>query len=172
MLAFIVGTNRGTKAHTSFQEAYFSNACSKTFQDPAQGVQSTGDDEDPGNPSAASNEPSPTVPLANPTCDHTNTYDLGDTMSLQSQLTQKGNSNNCCTAHSGDCGVLLPPVGSAALYLCGPKGHSQQCAGCADLGEAMNVLNIDCTQDHRVGGNVSIPYLDGVTLELQPGTTT
>ena len=93
-------------------------------------------------------------------------------MSLQSQLTQAGNSNNCCTAPRGDCGVLLPPVGGAALYLCGPTGHSKQCTGCADLGKAMNVLNVDCQQNARVGGKVSIPYLDGVTLELQAAVIT
>lgn len=32
----------------------------------------------------------------------------------------------------------------------------------------MNDLNIDCQKDYQVGGKVAIPYLDSVTLELQP----
>lgn len=104
---------------------------------------------------------------ANPVCDHTVTYSIGNVQNLQFQLKNTGNGNsndNCCTG--SPCSVLQK-AGGAAAELCGPDNHAPQCAECANLGVAMNALNIDFQTNYEVGGNVSIPYLDGVTLQLQ-----
>jgi len=74
-------------------------------------------------------------------------------------------NKNCWTDPSGGCN-LLQESGGAQLLMCGPTGYAQQFAHCADLAIAMNVLNIDCQTNYRVGGSVVIPYLEGVTLEL------
>lgn len=109
-----------------------------------------------------------------PVCDHTITYSLGDTMELQKELNDMGNNadnNNCCTSPSGDC-EQLKYSGGTAVHMCGPTGHAQQCAGCANVAIALNALNIDCTKDYQIGGTVGIPYLDGVTLQFVASHTT
>ena len=108
--------------------------------------------------------------LANPECDPTVTYTLSDTQRLANQLTTAG-TDQCCTTATGDCAVIKT-ANSVTANLCGPTPHSQQCTDCAKLGVAMNDLNIDCLNNHQVGGKVAIPYLDGVTLELQPNPIT
>ena len=150
------------------QEAYFSNKCNKKFQDPAPGVQSEngGDDED-----SADLGPSKPLAQANPQCDDTVQYSLADSQNIQGQLTAAGNGDNrdnCCTSDSGDCAQLLQPSNNLIVDLCGPTGHSKQCAGCADLGTVLNIVNIDCQKNYKVGGKVSIPYLDNVFLHLEP----
>ncbi len=58
------------------------------------------------------------------------------------------------------------------MELCGAPGYAKQCAGCANIGIAMNALNIDCQNNYLVGGSVSIPYLDGVTLQSAANPST
>lgn len=52
--------------------------------------------------------------------------------------------------------------------MCGPTNPGMQCAACANIAIALNVLNIDCAKNGQIGGTEGIPYLDGVTLELGP----
>ena len=130
----------------------------------------TGNDDDDNAASPAATAASQPQSLANPECDHTNTYSLADTQSLANQLTTAG-TDQCCTSQGGDCAVVKV-ANSVTANLCGPAGHSQQCTDCAKLGVAMNNLNIDCQKNYQVGGKVAIPYLDGVTLELQAKSST
>lgn len=58
------------------------------------------------------------------------------------------------------------------MELCGATGRAQQCAGCANIGIAMNALNIDCQNNYLVDGSVSIPYSNGVTLQLVANPST
>lgn len=100
-------------------------------------------------------------------CDHSLTYSLGDTMEFQKELKDEGNNannDNCCT--SGGC-EQLKQSGGTALLMCGPGGHAKQCAGCGNIAIALNALNVDCTKDYQIGGEVGIPYLDGVTLQFE-----
>jgi hypothetical protein len=110
-----------------------------------------------------------------PVCDHTVTYSLADTQAIQTQLTQAGNGNNndnCCNAISGDCGLLVKPSGGTSVELCGATGRAKHCAGCANIGIAMNALNIDCQNNYLVGGSVCIPYSNGVMLQLAANPST
>lgn len=122
---------------------------------------------------AAAAAPSGTQPPAqfNPVCDRAVTYSLADTQTIYNQLNAvpvnpgADPNQNCWTDPSGGCN-LLQAAGGAQLLMCGPTGHAQQFANCANLAIAMNDLNIDCQTNYQVGGSVVIPYLDGVTLEL------
>ncbi|KAL9100533.1 MAG: hypothetical protein Q9163_004106 [Psora crenata] len=101
-------------------------------------------------------------------CDNTITCSLDDTMHIEGGLEIRGNSDendNCCTTLYGDCRVL----GSffrATVNLCGPSGHAKQRTHCADVAIAMNSRNIDSANNSKIGGKVSVPYPDGVTLQL------
>ena len=122
---------------------------------------------------AAAPTPSGTQPPAqfNPVCSKDVTYSLADTQAIYEQLkavpVKPGEDPNktCWTAPSGDCN-LLQASGGAKLLMCGPAGHAQQFASCANLAIAMNTFNIDCQNNYQVGGTVVIPYLEGVTLQL------
>ncbi len=122
---------------------------------------------------AAAAAPGGTQPPAqyNPVCDKAVTYSLADTQAIYSQLNAvpvnpgADPNTNCWTDPSGGCNLLQASSG-AQLLMCGPTGHAQQFANCANLAIAMNVLNIDCQTNYQVGGSVVIPYLDGVTLQL------
>lgn len=130
----------------------------------------TGNDDDDNTASPAPTSASQPQSLANPECNHTVTYTLSDTQILAVQLTTAG-TDQCCTSPSEVCAVVKR-ANSVSANLCGPTGHSKQCTDCAKLGVAMNNLNIVCQKTYQVGGKVAIPYLDGVTLELQPNPST
>lgn len=129
-----------------------------------------------GGPSATALAPAPsgTQPPTqyNPDCDKDVTYSLADTQAIYNQLKavpvkpDEDPNKTCWTDPSGGCN-LLQASGGAQLMMCGPTGHAQQFASCANLAIAMNALNIDCQNNYQVGGSVVIPYLAGVTLELQ-----
>lgn len=129
----------------------------------------TGNGDDDNVAPRAATAASQPLRQANPVCDSTVTCTLFDTQSPATQLMTAG-TQQCCTSTGGDCGVVRL-ANSVSANLCGPPGHSQLCTDCAKLGVAMNDLNIDCQKDYQVGGKVAIPYLDGVTLELQPGSS-
>lgn len=123
-------------------------------------------------PSAAAPAPSGTQLPAqfNPVCDKVDTYSLADTQAIYNQLKAvpagADPNKNCWTDPDGGCN-LLQASGGAQLMMCGPTSHPQQFASCANLAIAMNDFNIDCQTDYQVGGSVVIPYLEGVTLQLQ-----
>ena len=128
---------------------------------------------DGGNIAATAPFPDGKKPItqSGPMCNKNVTYSLADTQSIYEQLkavpVKPGADahKNCWTDPSGGCN-LLQASGGAQLLMCGPTGHVQQFASCADLALALNTLNIDCQKDYQVGGRVGIPYLEGVTLEL------
>lgn len=62
--------------------------------------------------------------------------------------------------------------GGVAVLMCGTGNPNMQCAACANIAIALNVLNIDCAKNYMIGGTEPIPYLDGVRLELAPSKVT
>ena len=115
---------------------------------------------------ASASATSTTVPQAAPQCDDSLGVDTNDAVNAQSALAAEGNgdsNNNCCAGGTIPC-EQIAVNGTAAVDLC--AGDTEQCAGCANLAVALKDIIVDCTDNYEVGGNVSIPYLDGVTLEL------
>jgi len=120
-------------------------------------------------------KPSPPVGTAspaqtNPTCNYNSVdqFSIGDVQDAHNFLAQEGygnNNDNCCTGDKGACGQLAVS-GGVTIQMCGPPSSGVQCAACANIAIALNVLNVDCQKDYKMGGTEGIPYLDGVTLEL------
>jgi len=67
---------------------------------------------------------------------------------------------------------VVKVANSVTANFYGPTRHSQQCTDYVKLGVTINNLNIVCQRNHQIGGKVAIPYLDGVTLELQAKPST
>lgn len=109
---------------------------------------------------------------ASPTCnynsvDQYSVQDVGNVHDILYHLGYGDNNNNCQTGAQGGC-VQVAISGSVAVQMCGPPNSNVQYAACANLAIALNTLKVDCAKDYMVGGAVGIPYLDGVTLELEP----
>jgi len=134
------------------------------------------DDSNSASPTTDPNaKPSPPVGTAspaqtNPTCNYNSVdqFSIGDVQDAHNFLAQEGygnNNDNCCTGDKGACGQLAVS-GGVTIQMCGPPSSGVQCAACANIAIALNVLNVDCQKDYKMGGTEGIPYLDGVTLEL------
>ena len=105
-------------------------------------------------------------------CDASFGVATSDAVNAQLSLAAEGNgpsSSNCCAGGTVDC-EQIATNGTAAVDLCG--GAKQQCAGCGDLALALKEIISDCTNNDEVGGQAAIPYLDGVTLQLNLDDTT
>ena len=117
--------------------------------------------------------PTPSVaPVSDIQCDASFGVATSDALNAQLSLAAEGNgpsSNNCCAGGTVSC-EQIAINGTAAVDLCG--GTKQQCAGCGDLAAALNDIIVKCTNNEEVGGQGSIPYLDGVTLQLNLDDTT
>ena len=124
---------------------------------------------------SATSTASPTpaaIPVADIQCDASLGVATSDAVNAQLSLAAEGNGpsgSNCCAGGTVPC-KQIAINGTAAVDLCG--GAEQQCAGCGDLAVALNDIIIDCTNNNEVGGQGAIPYLDGVTLQLNLDDTT
>lgn len=89
-----------------------------------------------------------------------------DADDAQLYLAQEGNGpsdSNCCAGGAISC-PQIASNGTALLSLCG--GTTQQCTGCLDLAPALYNIIHQCASGNEVAGQVAIPYLNGVTLQL------
>lgn len=105
-------------------------------------------------------------PLANPHCEASYGVVTSDATDAQSYLESEGNgppNGNCCAGGVASC-EQIAINGTAVVELC--AGATKQCAGCGDLAVALKDIIFDCTKNDKVGGQVEIPYLKGVTLQL------
>ncbi len=105
-------------------------------------------------------------------CDASFGVATSDAVNAQLLLAAEGNgpsSSNCCAGGTVQC-EQIAISGTAAVDLCG--GAKQQCAGCGDLAAALKEIIAMCTNNDVVGGQGAIPYLDGVTLQLNLDDTT
>ncbi len=118
---------------------------------------------------SATSSASPTAtakPVANPQCEASDGVVTSDAVNTQLSLAAEGNgpaNSNCCAGGKIAC-EQIAVNGTAAVDLCG--GATHQCAGCGDLAVALRNIIFDCTKNDKVGGQVVIPYLNGVTLQL------
>ncbi|KAL6719070.1 hypothetical protein ACLMJK_003305 [Lecanora helva] len=109
---------------------------------------------------------STTVPQDNPVCAASIGVVSDDAMDAESTLSGEGNgdsNNNCCAGGAVPC-QQIAVSGTAVVDLC--AGTTQQCAGCSNLAQALKDIIIDCDNNYMTEGNVTIPYLDGVSLQL------
>lgn len=124
---------------------------------------------------SATSSASPTStakPVAAPQCEASVGVVTSDAAEAQLSLAAEGNgpsNSNCCAGGTTPC-AQIAVNGTAAVDLCG--GATQQCAGCGDLAVALKNIIFDCTNNYKVGGQAVIPYLNGVTLELNINDST
>ena len=72
---------------------------------------------------------------------------------------------NCCGGGLGDdsCGPILVQNGTASVNLC---GDTEQCVGCAHLGNYVEGIIDTCQQDGRVNGVQVLNEVSGLNISI------
>jgi len=126
-------------------------------------------------------KPSPSIEIANPiqtnsTCNYNlvDQFSIGDVQDAHNFLAQENynnNNDNCCIKNKDACDQLAISD-DVTIQMCGPSNSDVQCATYANIAIALNVLNVDCQKNYKMGDIERISYLNNVTLKLATSIVT